>query len=49
MLRLHNNDVKMNKVSPGNGRLVFQVGNVCIPRNHILKVNAYWVNTATYP
>ena len=42
-------DVKMNKVSPGNGRLVFQVGNVCIPRNQHLEVNAYWVNTATYP
>jgi len=41
-------DVKMNKVSPGNGRLVFQVGNVCIPRNQHLEVNAYWVNTATY-
>ena len=38
----------MNKVSPGNGRLVFQVGNVCIPRNQHLEVNAYWVNTATY-
>ena len=43
-----NVDVKMNKVSPGNGRLVFQVGNVCIPRNQHLEVNAYWVNTATY-
>ena len=41
-----NVDVKMNKVSPGNGRLVFQVGNVCIPRNQHLEVNAYWVNTA---
>ncbi len=29
-----------------NGRLVFQVGNVCIPRNQHLEVNAYWVNTA---
>jgi len=44
-----NVDVKMNKVSPGNGRLVFQIGNVCIPRNQHLEVNAYWVNTATYP
>ncbi|SVA82812.1 uncharacterized protein METZ01_LOCUS135666, partial [marine metagenome] len=26
-----------------NGRLVFQVGNVCIPRNQHLEVNAYWV------
>ena len=31
-----------------NGRLVFQIGNVCIPRNQHLEVNAYWVNTATY-
>ena len=32
-----------------NGRLVFQVGNVCIPRNQHLAVNAWYVNTATYP
>jgi hypothetical protein len=31
-----------------NGRLVFQVGNVCIPRNQHLTVNAWYVNTATY-
>jgi hypothetical protein len=31
-----------------NGRLVFQIGNVCIPRNQHLEVNAYYVNTATY-
>ena len=42
------NDSDHDYVPGGNGRLVFQVGNVCIPRNQHLEVNAYWVNTATY-
>jgi len=30
-----------------NGRLVFQVGNNCIPRNQHLTVRSFWVNTGT--
>ena len=43
---LTNIDVEMSRVSSGNGRLVFQIGNVCIPRNQHLAVNAYYDNTA---
>ncbi len=34
-------------VAGGNGRLVFQVGNNCIPRNQYVSVNSGWVNTGT--
>ena len=30
-----------------NGRLVFQIGNSCIPRDQHLSVASYWVNTVT--
>jgi len=33
-------------VAGGNGRLVFQVGNDCIPRNQHVTVQSWWVNTA---
>ena len=33
-------------VAGGNGRLVFQVGNDCIPRNQHVTVQSMWVNTA---
>jgi len=34
-------------VPGGNGRLVFQVGNNCIPRNQYVAVQSNWVNTGT--
>ncbi len=34
-------------VQGGNGRLVFQVGNNCIPRNQHVAVQSFWVNTGT--
>jgi len=34
-------------VPGGNGRLVFQVGNNCIPRNQHVAVQSNWVNTGT--
>ena len=34
-------------VQGGNGRLVFQVGNNCIPRNQYVAVQSNWVNTGT--
>ena len=30
-----------------NGRLVFQVGNNCVPRNQHVAVQSFWVNTGT--
>jgi hypothetical protein len=47
-LGINVNDSDHDYVTGGNGRLVFQVGNVCIPRNQHLTVNAWYVNTATY-
>ena len=41
-----NVDVEMSRLSSGNGRLVFQVGNDCIPRNQHVTVQSWWVNTA---
>ena len=38
-------DVEMSRLSSGNGRLVFQVGNDCIPRNQHVTVSSTWVNT----
>jgi len=43
---LTNIDVEMSRVSSGNGRLVFQIGNSCIPDNTHIAVNAYYENTA---
>jgi len=40
-----NVDVEMSRLSSGNGRLVFQVGNNCIPRNQHVSVQSWWVNT----
>jgi len=37
----------MSRASAGNGRLVFQVGNNCIPRNQHVAVKSFWVNTGT--
>ena len=34
-------------VAGGNGRLVFQVGNNCIPRNQHVSVTSQWVSTGT--
>ena len=41
-----NVDVEMSRLSSGNGRLVFQVGNDCIPRNQHVTVQSWWVNSA---
>ena len=38
-------DVEMSRLSFGNGRLVFQVGNNCIPRNQHVEVQSNWVST----
>jgi len=41
------NDSDHDYVQGGNGRLVFQVANSCIPRDQHLSVASYWVNTVT--
>jgi len=41
------NDSDHDYVQGGNGRLVFQVGNNCIPRNQHVAVQSFWVNTGT--
>ena len=41
------NDSDHDYVQGGNGRLVFQVGNNCIPRNQHVAVKSFWVNTGT--
>ena len=41
------NDSDHDYVQGGNGRLVFQVGNNCVPRNQHVAVQSFWVNTGT--
>jgi hypothetical protein len=41
------NDSDHDYVQGGNGRLVFQIANSCIPRDQHLSVASYWVNTVT--
>jgi len=41
------NDSDHDYVQGGNGRLVFQVGNNCVPRNQHVAVQSFWENTGT--